>query len=73
MGLLKILFAPIRFILKLLLPKPARNKPDSVQDFEDPTADAGRPIPVVFGTMTVKGTNVLWYGDKQTRRSKIST
>jgi hypothetical protein len=28
-----------------------------------PVAEEGRPIPVVFGTVTVTGANVLWYGD----------
>lgn len=46
-------------------PKPKAAKPDSVKDLEDPTAEAGRPFPVVFGTITVKGLNVLWFGNKQ--------
>lgn len=49
----------------LLMPKPKAPKPDSVKDLEDPTAEAGRPFPVVFGTITVKGLNVLWFGNKQ--------
>jgi hypothetical protein len=65
MGLLKILFAPILFILKLLTPKVKTPKPEAAKDLEDPTAEAGRPIPVVFGTITVKGLNVLWFGDKK--------
>lgn len=72
MGLLKILFAPIRFILKLLLPKKKTPKPDAVKDLENPTADAGRPIPVVFGTITVRGLNVLHYSDKASKKEKIT-
>lgn len=48
----------------LLAPKPKAPKPPSLADFENPTADAGRPLPVVFGTVTVKGPNLLWFGDK---------
>lgn len=48
----------------ILMPKPKRNKPPEAQDLENPTADAGRPIPVVFGTMTITGLNILWFGDK---------
>jgi hypothetical protein len=55
----------------LLRPKVKAPKPDSVKDLEDPSADAGRPIPVVFGTITVKGLNVLWFGDKSTRRYRV--
>jgi hypothetical protein len=55
----------------LLRPKVKAPKPDSVKDLEDPSADAGRPIPVAFGTITVKGLNVLWFGDKSTRRYRV--
>lgn len=72
MGILGILFAPIRFILKLLQPKAKQPKPDAVQDLEDPTADAGRPIPVAFGTIMIKGLNVLHFGDKSRKREKIT-
>jgi len=56
----------------LIMPKPKPPKTEA-QDFEDPKADAGRPIPVVFGTKTVKGLGLLWYGEKTTRKYEIST
>lgn len=56
----------------LLAPKPKAPQPNATKDFEAPTADAGRPIPVVFGTKTVKGTNILWWGDKRILSHKIS-
>jgi len=49
----------------LIMPKPKQPKPPSVEDLKDPTAEAGRPIPVVFGSVTIRGLNVLWFGDKQ--------
>lgn len=55
----------------LLAPRPKQPQPDSTKDFDDPTADAGRPIPVVFGTKTVKGLNVLWFADKRTFQYKV--
>ena len=30
---------------------------------ETPTAEEGSPIPVIFGTVIVKRSNVVWYGD----------
>lgn len=48
----------------LLMPKPKTPKPAAAQDLESPTAEAGRPIAVIFGTITVKGPNILWYGEK---------
>jgi hypothetical protein len=57
----------------LLMPKPKTPKPDAAKDLENPVAEAGKPIPVVFGTITVKGLNVLWFGNKQihTYKKKI--
>lgn len=54
----------------LFMPRPKARKPEEMKDLEEPTAEAGRPIPVVFGTITVKGLNVLWYGDKSSRTYK---
>jgi hypothetical protein len=48
----------------MLMPKPKAEKPKTVDDLQDPTAEAGRPIPVIFGSMDVKGLNVIYYGDK---------
>lgn len=45
-----------------LAPKPPAPKPAALSDFDVPTAEEGRPIPVVFGTVTITGPNVLWYG-----------
>lgn len=55
----------------LLAPKIKAPKPEAAKDLEDPSAEAGRPIPVVFGTITVKGLNLLWYGDKGKRTYKV--
>lgn len=55
-----------------LRPKPPEPKPASLADFDVPTADEGRPIPVVFGTVTVTGPNVVWYGDLGTKAIKKS-
>lgn len=46
-----------------LAPKPPSPVPASIADFDVPTAEEGRPIPVVFGTVTITGPNVIWYGD----------
>ena len=61
----------LNVISYLLTPKPKQAKPPAAADLEDPTAEAGRPIPVVFGTMTVTGLNVLWFGEKRVREYYI--
>lgn len=58
-------------IAYMLTPKPKQPKPPAASDLEAPTVDAGRPVPVVFGTLTVKGLNILWYGDKQVREYEV--
>lgn len=56
----------------MLMPKPKSPTPAPAQDMESPTADAGRPMPVVFGQCTVKGVNILGYWDKKTRTYQVS-
>ena len=60
------------FVAVALAPKPPAPKPAALDDFDVPTAEDGRPVPVVFGKVKVKGSNVLWYGDLATKaiRSK---
>lgn len=58
--LIGLLFAAVSYLLQ---PKPKVEQP-AAQDMDNPTADAGRPVPVVFGTVRVQSLNVLWYGDK---------
>jgi hypothetical protein len=52
-------------VAELLRPKqkPDVPQPSSLDDFDLPTADESRPIPVVFGRCKVDGANVTWYGD----------
>lgn len=54
----------------IIMPKPKAEKPEA-QDLQEPKADAGKPIPVVFGTKTVKGLGVLWYGEKTTNKYEV--
>ena len=55
-----------------LAPKPPQPKPSRLEDFDAPTAEEGRPLPVVFGTVWLTGPNVLWYGDLRTSPIKSS-
>ena len=54
----------LNIIAYLIMPKPKQPKPPAAKDLEDPTAESGRPMPVVFGTITVKGGNIVWFGEK---------
>lgn len=46
-----------------LMPKPPTPPAAGLADVQAPTAEVGRPIPVIFGTVMLRGSNVLWYGD----------
>lgn len=60
-------------VAHLFAPKPSDPQSDATRDLEAPTADAGRPVPVVFGEVTVKGPNCLGYWEisKQTVKVKV--
>lgn len=62
----------LSFLAYLLAPKPKQAKPAAATEMENPTADAGRPIPVVFGTITIKAPNFLWYGEKTVKEYKVN-
>lgn len=47
-----------------LSPKPKQAQPAASTDLDAPTAEAGRPVPVVFGSLEITGGNVIGYWDK---------
>lgn len=57
----------------LLIPKPKGPKPEDVKDLENPTAEAGRPIPVVFGQLEVTGVNIILFSEKVTKTFKVNS
>ncbi len=58
-----IIIGLVSFALQMVLaPKPQDAKPASLEDFDAPTAEEGREIPVLFGTREIKGPNVTWFG-----------
>lgn len=56
----------LNVVSAVLAPRPKPPKPSEVKDMDAPTAEAGRPVPVVFGTETIRGINTIWYGEKAT-------
>jgi hypothetical protein len=51
-------------------PKTPEQKPATLSDLNVPTAEQGRPIPVVFGTYLIQSPNVVWYGDLAYKKVK---
>jgi len=60
----------LQVIAYLITPKPKQQK-TATKDLEYPTAEAGRPIPRVWGKMTIKSSNILWYGEKDIYKYKV--
>lgn len=46
-----------------MAPKP---KPPQAGQLDTPTAQEGDSIPVIFGTILIKQSNIIWYGDART-------
>lgn len=66
-----IIAVVINIVAYVLTPKPKGPKPEAVQQMDNPVAEAGKPIPVVFGEVTIKDPNFLWYGDKETNTYEV--
>jgi hypothetical protein len=61
----------IQLVAYAIMPKPKKPKPPEVRDMENPTAEAGRELPVVFGSVRVQGLNLLSFHDKETVMRKV--
>jgi len=60
-----LIYLVITLAIELLRPKPKFEdaKAAGLDEFRFPTATEGRSIPLVWGTVKIKGPNVVWYGD----------
>lgn len=55
----------------LIAPHPRGPQPSAIGDFSVPTAEEGRAIPVVYGTVIIKGGNTVWWGDLKSKAIKV--
>jgi len=53
-------------IARATAPKPPEPTPPSLDEFDAPTAEEGKAIPVAFGDVWCKSPNVVWYGNLRT-------
>ncbi len=60
--LVSIVLAVVSYALQ---PRPKMPTPAAATEMDNPTASAGTPLPVVFGTVTVKSSNFLGYWAKE--------
>lgn len=57
-----VVFALALVVSYSMMPKPESRPPAGLGDFQVPTAEVGREIPVLFGRRKLEGPNVVWYG-----------
>ena len=57
------MFVATTVVGALLAPRNAGPSPSALGDFSVPTAQEGRAIPVVLGTVKISGGNTVWWGD----------
>ncbi len=62
-GLQLLELAGLSLAARYLGPKPDKPQPKGISDFDGPTADPARAIPVVFGSVKLTSPNVVWYGN----------
>lgn len=68
---LAVAFA-MQVVAYVLMPKPKSSSSNrQSQDLRQPTAEAGKPIPVAFGEGTITSPNVLYYGDIDKRQYEV--
>ena len=72
-----LLYAAVFVLTELLRPKPDIEgaKPGGLGDFSFPTAQEGRAVPIIWGTVRLNGPNLGWYGDLRTKsiKEKVDT
>lgn len=65
---MSLLFSVVLAVVSYALqPRPKMPTPAAATEMDNPTASAGTPLPVVFGTVTVKSSNFLGYWAKEIR------
>lgn len=70
---LLLLFVATTVISMLIRPKNNGPLASSLGDFQFPTAEEGRAIPVAFGTVKIGGGNTVWWGDLKVQPIKQSS
>lgn len=67
----QLAFLVVSLVLQYVLtPKPKGPEPANLEDFDLPTVDPGRKIPVIFGEVWLVDPNIVWYGDLRTEKIK---
>lgn len=61
----------LQVVASLIMPRAGGNRPQQAEEMQSPRADAGSPVPVVYGTVRINGPNALRAGRKYRRTRKV--
>lgn len=67
-----LIMLAVSMLLSMMLMKPNKVKPASLDDFDFPLKEDGTPQTVVFGDVWLTGPMVCWYGNYRTKKIKAS-
>lgn len=66
-----IVSVTLNVVAMVITPRPKAAKPGAVEQAESPTAEANKPIPVLFGKARITETNIIGWWDKSSRQYEI--
>lgn len=61
----------LQVVAYVLMPRPRQDQPEETKELDIPTSEAGKPIPVIFGDVTISSPNIIWWGEKRTSKKEI--
>lgn len=66
-----IIAVAVAVVAYLIMPTPDGQLSNAGDELQSPTAEAGRALQVVQGTITIKNPNIIWWGDRGKRIYKV--
>lgn len=69
----KLIAAVVMMVISIIIrpkPKMPSNTANTAEQ-ESPVVEAGKTMPVIFGRVTIKDPNIIWYGEKNVTEKKV--
>lgn len=70
--IIQLIIAVVMLVVSYaMMPRPKQPKPEAATQADNPVAEAGKEMGVLFGTLTIKEANVLDFNDKYVRTYQV--
>lgn len=66
-----IVSTALNVLAYVITPRPKTPRPEATQQADNPTAEAGRPMPKLWGSARISETNIIGFWDKATRTYQV--